>query len=168
VFPALFTEVLFKNHVLLLSFIKQILSSEDFERLAELREREELRPSKKRFRGQSDSVVQPGASLEESDIVGYVKRVKLTKSERLASVMEGREDRPKFSTPKVKGGGSTDQDKLKNKPHMMIKHKLSVKGKQFKALTVKQRAEQGNKGRKKQFGGKMGKGTKGKQKGKKR
>jgi protein SDA1 len=79
--------------------------------------------------------------VNEGDIVGYRPKKKLTREERLQSVLAGREGRNPFNKPKEKGGGSTDQDKLKNKPHMMIKHKRGIKAKVYgQAMSDKQKA----------------------------
>jgi protein SDA1 len=117
----------------------RMFSQEEFERIAELRERDAARPSRKRHREDGSSLGSTGVSVEEDDIVGFRKKVRQTYDDRMASILEGREGRRKYNQPKEKGGGSTNQDKLKSKPHMMVKHKKSIQGKKFKVLTVKQR-----------------------------
>jgi len=43
--------------------------------------------------------------------------------------MEGREGRGKFGTPKTKGGGTTNKQKLKRKPFALAKYSAKVQKK---------------------------------------
>jgi protein SDA1 len=64
-----------------------------------------------------------------ADDIEVHKRMRASKEERLASVMEGREGRGKFGSTRGsdKGGGSTNLAKLKSKPFNMVKSKISKK-----------------------------------------
>ncbi|GFQ96278.1 protein SDA1 homolog [Trichonephila clavata] len=63
------------------------------------------------------------------DIERLAKKPKATKEERIASIMEGREDREKFGKKKKKSeyASKTQKQHNKNKAFMMIKHKVKSK-----------------------------------------
>ena len=65
--------------------------------------------------------------VDEDTIIGYVSRKKMTKEERMASIYEGREGRGKYGASKDKAGGSTNADKIRNKPFMLTKHSGKVR-----------------------------------------
>lgn len=71
-----------------------------------------------------------GATVNESIISGYQKKRRLTKEERLARVIEGRDEKRSMGLAgKEKGGGTTNAEKLKNKPFLLVKHSSRVEAK---------------------------------------
>jgi len=68
--------------------------------------------------------------VDPEDIVGYRKKVRLTKEERMASIYEGREGRQGFGAPKERGGGSTNSEKMRSKNFLMVKNSRRVTKKQ--------------------------------------
>jgi protein SDA1 len=80
--------------------------------------------------------------VSENDILGPRKKSKATYEERMASVHEGREGREKFGSNKGRkketGGSSTNKEKLKNKPIMMIMGSQRIRGKRKASLRDKQ------------------------------
>ena len=82
--------------------------------------------------------------LTEGDLIGPRKKVKSTYEDRLASIQRGREDRPKFGSAKGKKqkaapSSTTNRQKAKNKPIMMILSSGSVQGKKKASLRDKAR-----------------------------
>lgn len=78
--------------------------------------------------------------VKQEQIERSIKRAKQTKEERIASVMEGRKDRPKFGSKKGgERGSTTNKEKAKNKNFLMMIHKRSVKAKKKMSLRSKQR-----------------------------
>jgi len=68
-----------------------------------------------------------GEELDEANIIGWVKKNdRKTKNERLEKVLEGRQGRSKFGTPKQKGGGTSNKKKLKLKPFNTTKFSSKV------------------------------------------
>merc|ERR1712166_315207 len=65
-----------------------------------------------------------GASFSEKvtevDLMGYHKKKKLDKEERVACIMAGREGREKFGRKKMTGGGTTNKVKNKKKTNLMM------------------------------------------------
>jgi len=81
--------------------------------------------------------------ISENDILGPRKKVKADYAERIASIEKGREGREKFGSlkgKKKKGApsSSTNREKARNKPVMMILSSKAVKGKKKASLREKQ------------------------------
>ena len=62
--------------------------------------------------------------MDEEDIIGYVKRRKFTKAERIQSIQHGREE---TSVGLKKTGGLSNLEKNGAKPFMLTKHREKVK-----------------------------------------
>jgi protein SDA1 len=82
--------------------------------------------------------------ISEADILGPRKKAKATYEERMASVAAGREGREKFGSKKGKQNkaapsSSTNREKARNKPVMMILASGAVRGKKKASLRDKQR-----------------------------
>ena len=82
--------------------------------------------------------------LSESDILGPRKKVKSDYAERVASIQKGREGREKFRSNKGKvnkelPSSSTNREKARNKPIMMILGSGVVSSKKKSSLRQKQR-----------------------------
>ncbi|KAL4065405.1 SDA1-domain-containing protein [Scleroderma citrinum] len=83
------------------------------------------------------------AFISENDILGPRKKVKADYAERIASIEKGREGREKFGSlkgKKMKGApsSSTNREKARNKPVMMILSSKAVRGKKKASLREKQ------------------------------
>lgn len=107
-------------------------SSQAKRKLAEL---ESIKHSNK---GQSDDVF-----ISENDILGPRKKAKADYAERMASIQKGREGREKFGSHKGKQkkeapSSSTNREKARNKPIMMILSSGAVRGKKKASLREKQ------------------------------
>ncbi|KAF9792317.1 SDA1-domain-containing protein [Thelephora terrestris] len=81
--------------------------------------------------------------ISENDILGPRKRVKADYAERIASIEKGREDREAFGSKKGKKNkevpsSSTNKEKARNKPFMMIMSSGAVRGKKKASLKEKQ------------------------------
>ena len=102
-------------------------------------------PSKRKFSATTHS--QHGAgdkALDEGDIIGPRKKAKATYEERMESIKQGREGRQKFGSMKGKKGkdtasSSTNREKARNKPIMMVMASGAVRGKKKASLREKQR-----------------------------
>lgn len=121
----------------------RILTPKDFQRIKELREihEKELKTKgKKRAREDGSTLLtsakDSGSVVNTEDIVGWVKKQRLSKAERLASIKEGREGRDKFGAPKAKQGGTTNEAKLRNKPYKLTQNR----GKKGKVGSMKSRS----------------------------
>ncbi len=82
--------------------------------------------------------------VSEMDILGPRKKSKADYAERIASIEKGREGREKFGSMKGKKNkaapsSSTNREKARNKPIMMILSSNAVKGKKKASLREKQR-----------------------------
>ncbi|KAF9070325.1 SDA1-domain-containing protein [Rhodocollybia butyracea] len=98
------------------------------------------------------------AFISENDILGPRKKAKADYADRMASIQKGREGREKYGSRKGKKtkdapSSSTNKEKARNKPIMMILSSGSVKGKKKASLREKQRKlrahiDKGKKGRK--------------------
>ncbi|CDH12406.1 probable protein SDA1 [Zygosaccharomyces bailii ISA1307] len=114
----------------------RILTPADFAKLQELRTEDGIQklmglPK----RGQNEEVVDHAA------LIGPVK-YKQTREERLQHVLEGREDREKFSSRKGKidrPHSTTNREKARKKNFVMMIHKKGVQGKKKMSLKDKQR-----------------------------
>ncbi|KAF8644117.1 hypothetical protein AX16_008646 [Volvariella volvacea WC 439] len=79
--------------------------------------------------------------LSDNDILGPRKKIKADYAERLAAIQKGREGREKYGSrgkQKEPGSSTTNREKAKNKPLMMILSSGSVKGKRKASLREKQ------------------------------
>jgi protein SDA1 len=84
------------------------------------------------------------AFISESDILGPRKKAKADYEERVASIARGREGREKFGSMKGKRmketpSSSTNREKARNKPIMMIMGSKGVRGKKKQSLREKQK-----------------------------
>jgi protein SDA1 len=82
--------------------------------------------------------------ISESDILGPRKKAKADYEERIASIARGREGREKFGSSKGKRkketpSSSTNREKARNKPIMMIMGSKGVRGKKKQSLRDKQK-----------------------------
>lgn len=82
--------------------------------------------------------------ISENDILGPRKKAKADYAERMESIAKGREGREKFGSNKGKKkkdapSSSTNREKARNKPIMMIMASGAVKGKKKASLRDKQR-----------------------------
>ncbi|KAJ7702460.1 protein required for actin cytoskeleton organization and cell cycle progression [Mycena rosella] len=83
------------------------------------------------------------AFISENDILGPRKKAKSDYAERMASIAKGREGREKFGSHKGKKNketpsSSTNREKARNKPIMMILGSNAVRGKKKASLREKQ------------------------------
>eukprot|EP00656_Telonema_subtile_P006948 TRINITY_DN13235_c0_g1_i2.p1 TRINITY_DN13235_c0_g1~~TRINITY_DN13235_c0_g1_i2.p1 ORF type:complete len:277 (+),score=103.72 TRINITY_DN13235_c0_g1_i2:87-917(+) len=76
------------------------------------------------------------AKVDPSELHGWHKKKKLTKAERVACIMEGREGREKFGRVNKKGGGSTNKVKNKQKSLMMKLQSSQVQAKSKRSSKV--------------------------------
>ncbi|KAK0228256.1 SDA1-domain-containing protein [Armillaria fumosa] len=81
--------------------------------------------------------------ISENDILGPRKKAKADYAERMASIAKGREGRDKFGSHKGKKNkdtpsSSTNREKTRNKPIMMILSSGAVRGKKKASLREKQ------------------------------
>lgn len=81
--------------------------------------------------------------VSENDILGPRKKVKADYAERMASIEKGREGREKFGSLRGKKNkeapsSSTNREKARNKPLMMILGSRAVRGKKKASLREKQ------------------------------
>jgi protein SDA1 len=84
------------------------------------------------------------AFISENDILGPRKKAKADYEERMASIARGREGREKFGSLKGKRNkdtpsSSTNREKARNKPIMMIMGSKGVRGKKKQSLREKQK-----------------------------
>lgn len=79
-----------------------------------------------------------------SEIESVHKKMRHDKESRLATVLAGREGREKFSKPKPKRqnefASTTNKEKLKKKPFMMVSHSKKSRWKTKKSFREKQLA----------------------------
>lgn len=94
------------------------------------------------------AILQSGQAVDtfvsENDILGPRKKVKADYAERIASIEKGREGREKYGSLKGKKrkdapSSSTNREKARNKPIMMIMASGVVRGKKKASLKDKQR-----------------------------
>jgi len=81
--------------------------------------------------------------ISENDILGPRKKAKADYAERMASIQKGREGREKFGSRKGKQNkaapsSSTNREKARNKPIMMVLSSSAVRGKKKASLRDKQ------------------------------
>jgi protein SDA1 len=84
--------------------------------------------------------------ISEADILGPRKKTKASYEDRMASIQKGREDREKFGSRKGKKhqdpdrkSSTTNKEKKRSKPVMMILSSGAVKGKKKASLRDKQK-----------------------------
>ena len=99
-----------------------------------------LKASKRANLGNTSSAIY----VSEQDILGPRKRQKADYEERLASIAKGREGREKYGSMKGKKNkavpsSTTNREKARNKPLMMIMQSGAVKSKKKASLRDKQR-----------------------------
>jgi len=124
----------------------KILTPADFALLANLRASAESSSTSKNKRKSTEAEI-PDASdnfLSENDILGPRKKAKADYEERMASIRAGREGREKFGSQKGKKkqarpSSTTNREKARNKPIMMIMGSSAVKSKKTASLRQKQR-----------------------------
>lgn len=83
------------------------------------------------------------AFVSENDILGPRKKAKADYADRMASIEKGREGREKYGSRKGKKNkdtpsSSTNREKARNKPIMMILSSGAVRGKKKASLREKQ------------------------------
>ncbi|KAL2313906.1 Protein sda1 [Schizosaccharomyces pombe] len=115
---------------------QSILTPNDLKKLEELREQAGV---DRLVNGPKRSLKRPDDAVEADEIEGPRKKAKNDREARIASVMEGREGRDKYSSKKAGFNPTSLSNKRKqrNKNFMMIKHKL--KGKAGRSLVQKQK-----------------------------
>ena len=94
--------------------------------------------------GGADDASTAAFFISESDILGPRKKAKADYEERVASIARGREGREKFGSMKGKRrketpSSSTNREKARNKPIMMIMGSKGVRGKKKQSLREKQK-----------------------------
>ncbi|PWN38441.1 SDA1-domain-containing protein [Meira miltonrushii] len=92
----------------------------------------------------ANGTISKGGVVNELDILGVGKKRKMDYEERMASIEKGREGREAFGSKKGKRNkatpsSSSNADKKKSKPYMMVAHSLSVKDKKNAKLSEKSR-----------------------------
>ncbi|KAH8116301.1 SDA1-domain-containing protein [Phellopilus nigrolimitatus] len=127
----------------------KILTPADFALINDLRSKAASSSGSKRKHSELSRSMPMGVGdeavlLGEQDILGSRKKAKATYEERMASVREGREGREKFGSNKGKKrkdvpSSSTNREKARNKPIMMIMASSAVRGKKKASLMEKQR-----------------------------
>jgi len=125
----------------------RILTDEDFKKIKQTSLGQKLDPKrgrKRRSRSISTSEDNPerGELVKLSQIENVCKKMRHDKESRLATVMAGREGREKFNKPPSKrmdvNASTTNKEKLKNKPFMMISHSSRYRSKGKKSFREKQ------------------------------
>lgn len=124
----------------------------DFALLNELRSKAEITGTKKSKKRKRAETSKPSTSaidgeavlLGEADILGPRKKAKATYEERMASIKEGREGREKYGSNKGKKhkeipSSTTNREKKRNKPLMMVMASREVRGKKKASLMEKQK-----------------------------
>ncbi|KAI0321031.1 SDA1-domain-containing protein [Amylostereum chailletii] len=154
--PSVDPPVVEANRVSLLATTKASLSFADFAMLNDLRIQAATKAvengggtAAKRKLASLESAKKANAGTEEAatfisemDILGPRKKAKADYEERMASIAKGREGREKFGSLKGKKestSSTTNREKARNKPIMMIMGSKGVKGKKKQSLREKQR-----------------------------
>ena len=134
----------------------RFLTPADFERMKRLKREHEASnianpKTKKRMREENEELDSESEQAKKNEannivstdkIIGWHKKRKMDREERLASVMEGRKDRPKFGSKKGKERTSiTNKEKTKSKNFMMVVHKRSVVAKKKMSFRERQMRE---------------------------
>eukprot|EP00047_Mylnosiga_fluctuans_P003731 m.230644 g.230644 ORF g.230644 m.230644 type:complete len:691 (-) comp12092_c0_seq1:145-2217(-) len=113
----------------------RVLTDEDFAKIKELKLKKKLMPS---VRSKRDAATLEQDLLNPDSLLPDRKKRRQTKEERLASVMEGREDRGRYGARKGRlneNASTTNKEKSKRKNPMMIKYKLENRRKDFMSAT---------------------------------
>lgn len=102
-----------------------------------------LEATKKAISGNSVGVM-GDSFISENDILGPRKKAKADYEERMASIQKGREGREKFGSARGKKkkdapSSSTNREKARNKPIMMIMASGAVRSKKKVSLRDKQK-----------------------------
>ena len=123
----------------------RILTDQDFKTIQQRAMTEQLEGKKGKKRKLTTSSAKPATNEELvnlSQIENVHKKMRHDKESRLATVLAGREGREKFSKPKAKrqneNASTTNKEKLKNKPYMMISHSRKSRAKGKKSFREKQ------------------------------
>ncbi|XP_066932226.1 protein SDA1 homolog [Clytia hemisphaerica] len=129
----------------------KFLTDDDFKKIQQkaISQQIESGPSAgKRGKKRKQTTAASGQEKEKSELVdlasieNVVKKMKHDKESRLATVLAGREGREKFSKPKQKRqnehASTTNKEKTKSKPFMMISHSQRSRGKGKKSFRDKQ------------------------------
>jgi protein SDA1 len=103
-----------------------------------------LEATKKAAASSSGADDAAAAFISESDILGPRKKAKADYEERVASIARGREGREKFGSQRGKRSketpsSSTNREKARNKPMMMMMGSKGVRGKKKQSLREKQK-----------------------------
>lgn len=115
--------------------------------LEDLRSKAQSESTSTKKRKHHSSKTQPSTSqflVSEGDILGPRKKAKADYEERMESIMKGRESREKFGSSKGKKSkeapsSSTNREKARNKPLMMVMASAAVRGKKKASLREKQK-----------------------------
>lgn len=119
---------------------QKILTPEEWAVLQKLKK---TAPEKRRLSSDSQLV---SDIVDPSVIESYQKKRKRTKEEKIEAAMAGREGREQFKKfKKDKGGGTTNEEKLKNKPFMLTKFKRSVTEKGKRSQNQQQKVKTAHK-----------------------
>ena len=127
----------------------KIFTPKDFALLRQLQQQQKAATSssasRKRIRPSTtadEDSKEPSAVVAVDELKGYQPKRRKSKEERLDSVREGREGMKGGKLGKVKGGGTTNAEKLKSKPFMLVKYSSEVKSKQRQAFSAVQKNQQ--------------------------
>eukprot|EP00050_Salpingoeca_kvevrii_P018343 m.73051 g.73051 ORF g.73051 m.73051 type:complete len:690 (-) comp8021_c0_seq2:72-2141(-) len=115
------------------------LTDEDFAKIRQLQATKRLLPS---ARAQKRAVEEMHEMLEDTALLPERKKQRQNKEERLASVMEGREDRGKFGARKGRmneNASTTNREKARQKNPMMLRHAFKLRSKAKLSLVEKQK-----------------------------
>lgn len=126
----------------------RILTDDDFKKIRAKNIMTKVEPRKGRKRKSMDTSYEATPERKElvslSQIENVCKKLKQDKESRLASVHAGREGREKFSKPPQRrldaNASTTNKEKLKNKPFMMVSHSSRYRSKGKKSFREKQMA----------------------------
>ena len=117
----------------------RILTDEDFRKIQHgqvIQQVEGKKYAKRKRNNLSGTAVAHSDVVRVEDIEQIYKKAKHDKESRLATVLKGREGRSKFGGPKKRRANdfasTTNKDKLKRKPFMMLSHAKKLRGKKFK------------------------------------
>lgn len=128
----------------------RILTDADFKKIQQKSMTEQIsgKSSKRGKKRKQSTTVEKEQNNKKSEIVNLSeienvhKKMRHDKESRLATVLAGREGREKFSKPKAKRqnefASTTNKEKLKKKPFMMVSHSKKSRGKTKKSFREKQ------------------------------
>eukprot|EP00112_Aurelia_sp_Birch-Aquarium-sp1_P001464 Seg1159.2 transcript_id=Seg1159.2/GoldUCD/mRNA.D3Y31 product="Protein SDA1" protein_id=Seg1159.2/GoldUCD/D3Y31 len=125
--------------------LTRILTDEDFKKIQgkKIVQQVEGKAGKKRKSAVSVDVLASKDEIVRTENIEMIyKRPKHDKEARMSTVLAGREGREKFSGPKKKRqnefASTTNKEKAKKKPFMMISHSRDAKGKNKRSFREKQ------------------------------